>query len=299
MSAPHDDPHWPRASAWLAGDRGAGKPDGRLAVIGVPVHLGSITPGRCDLAPAAVRRALFRYSPWDAAGNRDLSRVAVEDLGDLDVASLRPAECFAPVRDGVVRAMNRSDAAVILGGDNSVTRPGVRALGDCGLITFDAHFDLRDIAPRLTNGNPIRALLADGMPGRRIVQIGIQSYANSKAYGDVAREAGITFFTAEHVRLRGIDEVIAEAFQIIGDLAVYIDLDLDVLDRAFAPATPGSRPGGLFPADVRRAARLCGAHRRVRAIDLVEIDPEKDINDITSLTAAACILEFASGLLDR
>ena len=80
---------------------------------------------------------------------------------------------------------------------------------------------------------------------------------------------------------------------------MYIDLDLDVLDRAYAPATPGSRPGGLCPAEVRRAARMCGARACVRAMDIVELDPEKDVQDATSLAAAACLLEFASGVLER
>jgi formiminoglutamase len=299
MSGLYEDLNWPRASAWLAGELAPDRPTARLSVIGVPLHLGSITPGRCDLAPAAIRRALDRYSPYNASRNCDLSRLEVLDLGDLDVSGLQPDAAFEPVRSGVHAALNNADAVVILGGDNSITRPSARALGECGLITFDAHFDLRDLGLGLTNGNPIRALLGDGMPGRRIVQIGIQSYANSKAYGDIARESGITSFTAEHVRLQGIEQVVAQAFDIIGDLPVYVDLDIDVLDRSYAPAAPGSRPGGLHPWEIRQAARLCGANRRVRAMDLVEIDPEKDINDTTCLAAAACLLEFASGVFER
>jgi formiminoglutamase len=299
MSVLYEDPNWPRASAWLAGAYTPERPAARLSVIGAPLHLGSITPGRCDLAPGAIRQALHRYSPYDASRNTDLSLLEVRDLGDLDVAGLRPGAAFEPVRSGIEEALDGADAVVILGGDNSITRPGVRALGDCGLITFDAHFDLRDVERGLTNGNPIRALLNDGMPGRRIVQIGIQSYANSKAYGDIARESGITFFTAEQVRLQGIERVLALALDIIGDLPVYIDLDIDVLDRAYAPAAPGSRPGGLQPWEIRQAARLCGANRLVRAMDLVELDPEKDINENTCLAAAACLLEFAAGVLER
>ena len=176
---------------------------------------------------------------------------------------------------------------------------GVRALGDCGLITFDAHFDLRDLDRGLTNGNPIRALLRDGMRGNCIVQIGIQSFANSRAYAEIAREAGITFYTADCVRKRGIEAIVTEAFARLSGPPIYVDLDVDVLDRAYSPATPGSRPGGLYPWEMRLAARLCGANRNVRAMDLVEIDPEKDINDTTCLAAASFLLEFASGMLER
>jgi formiminoglutamase len=262
--------------------------------------LGSITPGRSDLAPAAIRRALERFSPFDVATGRDLAGIAVRDMGDVDLAALGPEAAFEPLRQAVGTALNDSDAVVILGGDNSITRPGVRALGDdCGLITFDAHFDLRDLDRGLTNGNPIRALLRDGMPGSRIVQIGIQSFGNSRAYTEVARQAGITFYTGDCVRARGIEAIIAEAFEQLAGLPIYVDLDVDVLDRAYSPATPGSRPGGLNPGEMRRAAHLCGANPGVRVMDLVEVDPEKDINDMTCLAAASFLLEFGSGLLER
>ncbi|MFN8059782.1 MAG: arginase family protein [Vicinamibacterales bacterium] len=75
-------------------------------------------------------------------------------------------------------------------------------------------------------------------------------------------------------------------------------VDIDVLDRTFVPATPGSRPGGLAPWQLRAAARLCGRHPKVRAADLVEIDPEEDISDRTTL-AAATLLSFAAGVLER
>src|SRR5262249_16861200 len=80
---------------------------------------------------------------------------------------------------------------------------------------------------------------------------------------------------------------------------IYVDLDVDVLDRIFAPATPGSRPGGLTPYELRRVAWLCGAHPKVRAVDLVEVDPTQDIADATVMTTGACLLSVASGFLTR
>jgi formiminoglutamase len=81
--------------------------------------------------------------------------------------------------------------------------------------------------------------------------------------------------------------------------AIYVDLDVDVLDRAFAPACPGARPGGLTPADVQAAARIAGAHPKVRAMDIVEVDPSKDVADVTVLAAASFLLSFAAGLVSR
>jgi len=297
------DPNWPRASAWLAGET-LSEPSGRLTVIGAPVARGSITPGRCDLAPAAIRKALERFSTYHVDADRDVRGLRVEDMGDLDVAGLSPEEALAPIRDAVAAALRTAKAVVLLGGDNSITRPGCHGLGDlarCGLLTLDAHLDLRDLEGGLTNGNPVRALLRDGLPGNHIVQIGVQSFANSGAYAAVAREAGIHLVTAQRVWERGITTVLEEALRDLDRKTdrIYVDLDLDVLDRTYAPATPGSRPGGLAPYQVRQAARLCGEHPKVRVLDLVEIDPTRDVADATVLAAAVCLLEFASGLLGR
>lgn len=288
MSGLYRDAHWPRAAEWLAGgSEGAAA----LTVIGAPVAKGSITPGRCDLAPAAIRAALARYSTYDVETGRDLRNLPVYDAGDLQVAELTPEEAFLPVRDAVGAA---SGIAVVLGGDNSITRPGVHGLGlameRCGLLTFDAHYDLRSLENGLTNGNPVRALLRDGLPGANIVQVGIQSFANSADYAQVARAEGMLAAESAEQAL----EYLAKCVD-----AIYVDLDLDVMDRAFVPATPGSRPGGLTPRELRRAARVCGGHPLVRAMDLVEMDPTQDVAQVTALTAAACFLEFACGLMGR
>jgi formiminoglutamase len=299
-----DDPKWPRASAWLAGDH-LPDPVGSLAVLGAPLHLGSISPGRCDLAPEAIRKALERYSTSDPEAGIDVRSIAVSDLGDLDLAGSPPGEALAPLCDAVRSALAGADVLALLGGDNSVTRPGCHGAADSldrvGLLTLDAHHDLRDLDEGLSNGNPVRALLEDGLPGANIVQIGIASFANSPAYAQVARDSGITSITIEGVRARGIDTAAREALDYLAERVdvLYVDLDVDVLDRAFAPGAPGSRPGGLMPWELFRAARICGQHPKVRVIDLVEVDPVTDIADATVLGAARCLLSFASGMAIR
>jgi formiminoglutamase len=299
-----DDPNWPRASAWLAGDH-LPEPIGRLAVLGAPLHLGSLTPGRCDLAPGAIREALERYSTFDPDGGVDLRVLAVSDLGDVDLAGFRPEEALAPLSEAVRSALRDADALIVLGGDNSVTRAGCLSAADSldrlGLFTIDAHHDLRDLDDGLSNGNPVRALMADGLPGENIVQLGIAPFANSPAYAELAGDAGIKVVTVDSVRERGIDAAVQEA---LNDLAervdrIYADLDIDVLDRAFAPGSPGSRPGGFRPPEIFRAARMCGEHPKVSAIDIVEVDPSRDIADVTVLTAGRCLLSFASGVAFR
>jgi formiminoglutamase len=299
-----EDPFWPRASAWLAGTH-ADDTLGKLAVLGAPLRLGSITPGRCDLAPAAVRAILRKFSCYDIEANTDLHLLEARDLGDLPLSDSTLEDAFEPLSKSVRSALDEAHAVIIIGGDNGVTRPGAHGVTDsldqCGLVTIDAHLDLRDLANGLTNGNPVRALLADGMPGKNIVQLGIQPFANSRVYAEVASEVGITVVTMDQIRAHGVETLLNESLDYLTSFVetIYVDLDIDVLDRIFAPATPGSRPGGLSPWELRRVAWLCGVRPQVRAMDLVEVDPTQDIADATMLTTGACLLSFASGLLTR
>jgi formiminoglutamase len=298
------DPNWPRAAAWLSGEHEP-DPSARLGLLGVPLHVASITPGRCDLAPGAIRAALDRLGTFDPETRLDARTVAARDEGDLPVADASPEDVLRDVAGAVGRTLDTHDAIVVLGGDNSVTRPACRGLGPrldrVALLTLDAHHDLRGTDDGLSNGNPVRALLQDGLPGANVMQIGIQPFANSAAYATVAREAGIGVVTADEVRRDGIDAVVTQGLDGLAQRAdaVYVDLDVDVLDRAFAPACAGSRPGGLAPWEVQRAARLCGRHPKVRVIDIVEVDPTRDVADITVLAAASFLLAFAAGLAAR
>lgn len=304
QSSNFEDPYWPRASAWLAGEHSQ-ETIGTLAILGAPMRLGSITPGRCDLTPEAVRAILRKFGCYDVESGVNLHHLAVRDFGDMELSFANLEEAFEPLSKAVQSATAEADATVIIGGDNGVTRAGVHGLGlpldKCGLLTFDAHFDLRDLTLGLTNGNPVRALLNDGLPGENIVQMGIQGFANSRAYAEFAHDVGISVVTMGQIRSRDFETLVAGALAHLYDQveAIYVDFDIDVLDRIFAPACPGSRPGGLTPWELKRAAFMCGQNPKVHAIDLVEVDPENDVAETTILTTASCLLSFAAGLVTR
>ena len=134
-----------------------------------------------------------------------------------------------------------------------------------------------------------------------IVQVGLQPFANSRQYHEVALDAGITVISSGECRRLGIDAVVERALVHLAEHcdAIYVDFDIDVLDRAFAPACPGARPGGIDPAELRSAARLCGEHPKVRIADLVEVDPECDVARVTVYATCMCLLGFASGVARR
>jgi formiminoglutamase len=299
-----NDPNWRRASVWLGGEHFE-ETLGAISVIGAPVRLGSITPGRCDLAPSAVRTALTKFSCYDLESAADLRLLKALDCGTMELSYATLEEVFAPLSKAVKHSLEEADAVIVIGGDNGVTRAGVHGLGipldQCGLLTFDAHLDLRDLTLGLTNGNPVRALLEDGLPGENIVQFGIQGFANAGAYAEFAHDVGISIVTMGQIRSRDFETLVVGALAHLSERveAIYVDFDIDVLDRIFAPACPGSRPGGLTPWELKHAAFLCGQHPKVRAIDLVEVDPENDIADATVMTTASCLLSFAAGLVTR
>src|SRR5262252_5852026 len=185
-----------------------------IAVVGVPMGRDSISPGRCDLAPAAVRTALKRMSVYDLETESDLSGLSVFDAGDAAVAQLDYASAFDVAAKAIEAQTSQRKLTIVLGGDNAITRPGVhatdRSLRAVGVLTLDAHFDLRDTDGGLNNGNPIQALLEDGLAGSHISQIGIAPFANTKKAHDKARAAGVSVRPLGECRERGFVRIVEE-----------------------------------------------------------------------------------------
>jgi formiminoglutamase len=192
---------------------------------------------------------------------------------------------------------------MLIGGNNAITRPGVHALGlaRAGLLTLDAHFDLRDTDQGLTNGNPVQALLEDGLAGERISQIGLAPFANTRRAHEKAKAAGISVRPVRECRERGMAAVVAEELERLSGLCefIYVVFDLDVIDRSQWPASPGARPGGISVQDFFDATRVIGAHPKVRAVDLTEYDPSLEIGDLGALTAGRWFCELLAGFEAR
>ena len=293
------DSQWPRADQWLA----AGSDDPDLVVVGVPTSSASLSPSDAWQAPAAVRNALGRLSVFDSETASDLRTLAVADLGDFGVTGLDMHEMPA-VAERAAAALPDGPVKAFLGGDNAITRPLVKGLGDLetvGILTLDAHHDVRLTDEGPSNGSPIRGLIEDGLPDGRVVQVGIHSFANSAEYRAYCDEHGIEVITMATVDEVGAAWVVTSA---LNDLArrcewIYVDVDMDVLDVAFAPGCPGSRPGGMTPRQLAAAVRAAGSHPAVRAADFVEVDPVRDPSGMTVLNMAQALLAFASGLAGR
>jgi arginase family enzyme len=286
------DALWPRASAWLA--QATGEPCD-IGVFGVPAHLTAITPTGADQTPAFIRSALSRYSLNSSAG--DIGTLKAFDFGDVSDPDSPEGEKRTQALTSQVLA--QSKLAIALGGDNSITyavaKEVLKAGG--GLITFDAHHDIRE---GVSNGSPIRRLIEEGLAGNQVVQIGINDFSNSPEYSKQAKAFGIHVITRTELENRTAEDVLAEAFSVIGTGPIHIDFDVDVCDRAFVPACPASAPGGITAYQLREFTRLATSNSQVKSIDITEIDATQDSEDQRTIRLGALlILEAAAGLLLR
>lgn len=285
-----------------------------LAVLGLPLSQASISPSHAHTTPAAVRRALSRFSTLAAFASGDtvdLAQVRVADLGDLALEGMANDEAQMLVAGAVAEVFDAPaldsapDLLVLLGGDNAVTRPAMTSavadLPRAGLLTLDAHHDVRGWHAGRTNGTPVRGLIEDGLLGQNIVQIGLGMFTNAPAYRAYCDEQGITTITAAQARGRGVATCVGEELSRLAQRCeqIYVDLDVDVLDAAYAPGCPGARPGGLAPWELQEVAVLAGRHPSVVAIDIVEVDAQADRSNITVDVAALCLLAAAAGLAQR
>lgn len=304
MALSHD-PLWPRAGSWPSPDA---VDDADAVLLGVPVWRTSLSPTGAGATPAAIRDALPRYSTAlmgpPAIDLNEVLRIA--DAGDVHEPDGDEGEASVIAR---VRELSES-FVIALGGDNSLTYPVALGAQATGLITFDAHFDLRD---GVSNGTPVRRLVEDvpvlstldtaRIDPTRIVQIGIADFANSVAYARRAADWGIRVITLDEVRRRGVDDVVAEALEIAGageDARVHLDIDVDVCDRSVAPGCPASVPGGLQAWELRALTRAVAADPRVVSADLAEVDATADTDDARTVRLAAlCVLELLAGLASR
>jgi formiminoglutamase len=290
-----DDPLWPRVSELLTSDSSA-----PIALIGVPAHETSISPTRAHTTPREVRLALAKYSTYSWTHDLDLTQLRIYDAPDVESPDHAEGEervfaAMQPLRDKTV---------IALGGDNSITYSVAHGLwgeriAQAGLVTVDAHHDLRD---GISNGSPVKRLIDAGLQGKNIAQIGIADFSNSPAYARRARDYQILVIPRDQVRVDNLQEIVHKALAQAGADGgpIHVDIDVDVCDRAVVPACPAAAPGGLSAHELRKLVYLFGADPRVGSIDFTEVDAQADSPDARTIRlVAVCIAEFLAGMQSR
>lgn len=298
-----------KAASWIRTWDGSERPD--VMLVGAPLSKTSISHSGASQTPLAVREMLSAVTTYNIDHDIDLADVlTARDAGDARVHVTDLARCRANIREAVaaVREMAPTSLPVIMGGDHSITAPSVEAFrasvsGAVGLVQFDAHMDLRNLEDGgPSNGTPIRQLVEAGtIDGQHIAQVGLHAFANARPYREFARAAGITQITAREVARTPIESVVHRALEIAGTgtEAVYVTVDMDVLDQAFAPGVSAMVPGGMTTWQLFDALLLLGQDPRVRAIDFVEVDAAQDPRRATVRATVHGMLTFLTGVAMR
>jgi agmatinase len=278
-----------------------------VAIVGAPTDdLVSDRPGT-RFGPRAIRAASCPPGPHLEARVDWAERLRVVDFGDAAVVPADPAASHAAIERLVRDVVERGVIPVVLGGDHSIAEPDVRAVaathGPVALVHFDTHTDTGTevFGVELSHGTPMYRLVRDGhVDSARYVQIGLRGYWPGETELAWQREHGITSFFMHDVRELGIREVVERTAAVVGDAPVFLSVDVDVLDPAFAPGTGTPEPGGMTSIDLLWACRELATRVRLVGMDVVEVIPTAvGSADVTALVADRIVREALTGIAVR
>jgi agmatinase len=288
--------------------------DADVVIVGAPFDGGTSHRPGTRFGPAAIRQAC--YLPHD--GSRPSLALRVDALRDLVVRDAGDVEMFS---GDIERSLGALEAAVhavvvagaipvVLGGDHSIALPDATGVarrhgfGRVSVVHFDAHADTGHInfGSLYGHGQPMRRLIESGaVRGDRFLQIGLRGYwPEPETLGWMA-ERGMRSYEMTEVVARGLDTCLSEAFAIATDDcdAVFLSVDVDVVDPGMAPGTGTPEPGGLTSRQLLDAVRRCCYELPVVGVDVVEVAPPYDHADITAYLGNRVVLEALSAIARR
>lgn len=291
------------------GDSRPGEPHPDVAILGIPFGVPYPSPGHtagCADAPAAIRARSRRLANFADHHDFDLDApmlvgsppLRVVDAGDVD-GTPEDGPGNAVRAESTVRSLLSAGAVpIVLGGDDSVPIPVLRAYADGGPLTVlqvDAHLDFRDEVGGVRDGysSPMRRA-AEMAHVERIVQVGLRGVGSART-SDVAdaRAAGNLLITARQLRDRGVESVLGELPR---GGPVFIAFDLDGLDPSVAPAVSGISPGGLSYDEA--GDLLGGVAERCRVVGaaFTELVPALDLNGVSALVVVRLVMRLLAGI---
>lgn len=295
-----------RAGAWLTWD---GTLDLDCAILGVPFDGASVVRSGSRHGPDAVRQGLMYFTTYSSRDRRGMTGLRAADIGDIPVVLTDMPETFRRLSETVRILSENAIIPIMIGGDHSIAFPDMCGIMDAmapgsrlGVIHFDAHHDLREAhLGAESSGVPFRKALerfATSVHGENMVQIGMAEFTNSPQLDDYAKEKGITVISAMEVQDRGIDAVVEQALKIAGrdTDGVFLSVDIDVLNLAYAPGTAAPNPFGLSAPEMQKALRMIGASGKLKGADIVEIAPPYDPQNLTGSVGASLILSLLYGI---
>ena len=271
-------------------------------VLGVPFDVTSTYRVGARFAPQAVREASLNIETYSFRSGIDFENLSIHDLGDLDVTG-SAEETLKRLEFVVGEILDSGKVPVMIGGEHTITLGAVRALrsklgsgGRLAVLSFDAHLDLRDeyMGWRVSHTTFMRRIDEEVKP--KIVEVGVRAACREEVR--YAENSGIHVFTSMEVLRRGPEDVVERVRGLLeGCDSIYLTVDMDVLDPAFAPAVQNPEPEGLTMHTLLEAlSGICD--RRIAAFDVVEVAPNYD-EGVTAIGAAKIIFEVLCCLEGR
>jgi len=286
----------------------------QAVIVGAPFDGGTSHRAGCRFGPQAIR--LTDYLPHDgkrpslALGLDPLVELGVVDLGDVEMPSGETEKSLALLEERVAAVAGAGVIPVVLGGDHTIALSDVRGVarhvgfGRVSVIHFDAHADTGDsqMGSLYGHGTPMRRLIESGAcRGDRFLQVGLRGYWPEPATLGWMAAQGMRSFEMSEVVSRGLDAVLSEAIERAMDDcdAVFLSVDIDVVDPGSAPGTGTPEPGGLTSRQLLDAVRRIAMEVPLAGVDVVEVSPPYDHAEITAYLANRVVLEALGGLAWR
>lgn len=269
-----------------------------VGVLGFPWDGTCISRPGTQMGPRGLREASEQFLPYNANTGVDLTKsFNIVDCGDIAVVPGNPAATQARAEAATAQILAADAIPVILGGEHSITigpsRAFARKYRRCGMVHFDTHLDTAESVggETLSHCCPIARAVDAGIDPKRIVTIGPSGWLNPRSELEYTMSHGITLFALEDVWTLGTQAIAERTRAAIGDVdAVYLTVDIDVLDAAYAPGTGVPTPCGMTSREI--LAIIAGLRGLpIRAVDLAEVSPPWDHAGITARLGVRILLE--------
>jgi agmatinase len=282
-----------------------------VAIVGAPFDEGvSARPG-ARFGPRAIRMAPTVWSNLSAwslqLGLAPYEKLRVVDAGDAPIVPSRFERALRVIHEKVFRVASAGPTPIVLGGDHAITYPSAAAVARAiwprrlGVVHFDAHADTG--ADQWGNlyghGTPMRRLIEEGwVAGRNFVQIGLRGYWPEQETLEWMRGEGMRWHTMVEIEERGSEAVIDDAITqaLDGPEAIYLSVDIDVVDPGMAPGTGTPEAGGMLSRELLRGVRRIVGRVDLAGMDVVEVAPPYDHAEITAILAHRAVMEAISAL---
>ena len=288
--------------------------DAAAVVVGAPYDGGASYRAGARFGPSAIRAACYLghdgSRPSLALRVDGLQDLSVVDAGDVEMFSGDAVRSLASLEAVVQQVAERGAIPVVLGGDHSIALPDITGVaravgwGRVSVVHFDAHADTGEssFGSLIGHGQPMRRLNESGaVRGDRFLQIGLRGYWPGPETLRWMAEQGMRSYEMTEIGARGLDACLEEAFAIAVDDcdAVFLSVDVDVVDPGLAPGTGTPEPGGLTSRELLDAVRRAAYLLPVAGLDVVEVAPAYDSADVTALLGSRIVLEALSGIARR